>query len=345
VFYKFIFEKMKKSTLLVYSLIFTFIITGITYAGGKDGRKNLESKRTVLNIEHLDHISINPPVPFLSSLAESFEGAAFPPTGWIQYRAAGSTDPGWTRLTLGAPLPGWNGGFITTPPGGGNAVAFVTFNTSVNSNDEWLVTPLLNNIQTNDSLYFWLQKPGYTRLYPDNIDIKISTTTNAISSFTITVANLVFPANGSDTNWTRRSYSIGNLVTPGANIYIAWREHVTDNNSDGAAFSLDLVSITGLPLGINNINGEVPKSFSLEQNYPNPFNPTTNIKFGLPSSGQVKLAVYDILGNEVAVLIDGYKIAGNYVTDFNASNLASGIYFYKLVSKDFISTKRMILIK
>src|SRR5260221_8508917 len=135
---------MKKITFLV--ILFSLTLSGIVYSGGRDGRKNTE--RRVINITpaELDHISVVTPVPFLSTLAESFEGTTFPPTGWTRYKFTGSTDPGWTRMTVGTtPLPGWNGGTITSPPGGGTAVAFVTYNLSVASNDEWLVTPLLTN--------------------------------------------------------------------------------------------------------------------------------------------------------------------------------------------------------
>lgn len=97
--------------------------------------------------------------------------------------------------------------------------------------------------------------------------------------------------------------------------------------------------------GINYLNTEIPNKYFLEQNYPNPFNPATNIKFGLPYSENVKLVVLDILGKEVAVLADGNFNAGEYSANFNASSLASGIYFYKLTSGNFSQTKKMLLIK
>ena len=74
-------------------------------------------------------------------------------------------------------------------------------------------------------------------------------------------------------------------------------------------------------LGVGNNNGNLPKEYSLSQNYPNPFNPTTNIKFNLPQQSHVRLVVYDILGNEVATLINGTMEAGNHQIDFNATVL------------------------
>jgi hypothetical protein len=98
-------------------------------------------------------------------------------------------------------------------------------------------------------------------------------------------------------------------------------------------------------VGIGNHNGELPKDYSLAQNYPNPFNPNTNIKFSIPSNGMVKLTVFDITGRQVAVLVNENLNAGTYTADFNAANVSSGIYFYKLESGSFVETKKMMLIK
>ena len=86
-------------------------------------------------------------------------------------------------------------------------------------------------------------------------------------------------------------------------------------------------------------------TYQLNQNYPNPFNPSTVINFQLATNSHVTLKVYDVIGNEVASLIDGEKIAGSYSVSFNASNLASGVYYYKLVSNNFVETKKMMLVR
>jgi hypothetical protein len=88
-----------------------------------------------------------------------------------------------------------------------------------------------------------------------------------------------------------------------------------------------------------------PLTFKLEQNYPNPFNPSTIISYQLPISGQVTLNVYDLLGKEVATLVNEEKAAGIYEVDFNASQLSSGIYFYKLQAGAFSETKKMTLLR
>ncbi len=99
--------------------------------------------------------------------------------------------------------------------------------------------------------------------------------------------------------------------------------------------------------GINITESEtiVPKEYVLYQNYPNPFNPTTTIKFDLPKDGVVELGIYDILGRKITTLINEYRSAGSYEHNFNASSLASGIYLYRIKVNDFVSAKKMILVK
>ncbi len=99
------------------------------------------------------------------------------------------------------------------------------------------------------------------------------------------------------------------------------------------------------PSGIETGNSEIPDDYDLSQNYPNPFNPSTIITYQLPKSGFVSLKVFDVLGNEVAKLVDENKQSGSYEVVFNASNLPSGVYFYTLNTGDFVSTKKMLLIK
>lgn len=120
------------------------------------------------------------------------------------------------------------------------------------------------------------------------------------------------------------------------------RMYNTDNPSDYVENTFS-VEVSGV--GINNISS-IADSYSLSQNYPNPFNPSTNINFSLPKSQSVSLKVYDILGNEVASLLNNESLSsGQYKIDFNASSLSSGIYYYTLSTSDFVNTKKMLLIK
>jgi hypothetical protein len=98
-------------------------------------------------------------------------------------------------------------------------------------------------------------------------------------------------------------------------------------------------------VGINNIGNTIPKSFYLYQNYPNPFNPTTKIKFNIPKSSFTSIKIYNILGAQIAILLNKQLQPGSYEVEWNASNYPSGVYYYKLNSGDYIETKKMILIK
>ncbi len=102
-------------------------------------------------------------------------------------------------------------------------------------------------------------------------------------------------------------------------------------------------SLTG-STGIVSHNS-TPSGYSLSQNYPNPFNPSTHFNFSIPKNEKVSLKFYDILGNEVATYVDGILDAGTYSVEFDGSNLASGIYFYRLSTSGYTETKRMNLIK
>ncbi len=105
------------------------------------------------------------------------------------------------------------------------------------------------------------------------------------------------------------------------------------------------IAISPEVIGIHNISTGVPDKYELFQNYPNPFNPTTNIKFDIPNSGIVRLTVYDILGKEIATLVNEKLSAGSYSFKWDGASLSSGVYFYKLETDNFSVTKRMVLLK
>jgi hypothetical protein len=98
-------------------------------------------------------------------------------------------------------------------------------------------------------------------------------------------------------------------------------------------------------VSVTNEVSAIPDAFSLEQNYPNPFNPSTTISWQSPVGSHQTLKVYDLLGKEVATLVDEFKPAGRYEVEFNASKLSSGTYFYRLRAGSFIETKKMLILK
>ena len=115
-------------------------------------------------------------------------------------------------------------------------------------------------------------------------------------------------------------------------------------NASSVATANFVITGCGIVTGISTDPG-LPKEYSLSQNYPNPFNPVTKINYDLPKSGFVTLKIYDVLGKEVASLVNEVKTAGRYTVDFDGSSFSSGTYFYRIESNGFVSTKKMMLIK
>ncbi|MCU7521175.1 MAG: DNRLRE domain-containing protein [Ignavibacteria bacterium] len=109
--------------------------------------------------------------------------------------------------------------------------------------------------------------------------------------------------------------------------------------------SPELLIVTDNTSAVSESGGERPRNFALRQNYPNPFNPSSKITFSVPVAGHVKLKVFNILGNEVAVLVNGYKAAGSYTVEFNGAGLPSGVYFYRMEAGRFTDTRKLILAK
>jgi len=114
---------------------------------------------------------------------------------------------------------------------------------------------------------------------------------------------------------------------------------------DSYVLILSIPGATGTGDNKAEQTSELPARFALLQNYPNPFNPTTVISYQLPVASSVRLVVYDMLGRDVAVLVNEKKEPGNYEVQFDGSGLSSGVYFYRLTAGDFVSTKRMLLIR
>ena len=117
------------------------------------------------------------------------------------------------------------------------------------------------------------------------------------------------------------------------------------NDTIGYAAGRRIYKYSNDPVGINHIGSEIPQRFELKQNYPNPFNPMTNIGLRIADFGFVSLKVYDITGKVVAVLVNEELNAGVYNVDFDASNLSSGTYFYRMETNGFVDVKKMVVVK
>lgn len=180
---------------------------------------------------------------------------------------------------------------------------------------------------------------------------KTSGTTNTLRSvyFTNLDSGVVVGDNGTirlTTNGGETWFTDPLFNSPSARNYNSVSCLDKENNTYFAlSDSLHIVSNEAMILGINNISSEIPDRFSLSQNYPNPFNPSTKIRFELPKGAFAKLIVYDITGREIETLVNKNLHAGTYEYEWSGINLPSGVYFYKLISEDFIETKKMVLVK
>jgi len=159
--------------------------------------------------------------------------------------------------------------------------------------------------------------------------------------------NVNLPANGTYTyNEVSDQFGPGTSLGP--------HSAVVKGYKNGVWFTFTTVGSGQNPVTFNVINPTteitkitevMPTKYNLLQNYPNPFNPSTNIQFDLPKDGFVKINIYDMLGKEVANLVNEDKMAGSYLVSYNGASLSSGVYFYRIETQDFIDTKRMILMK
>lgn len=140
-----------------------------------------------------------------------------------------------------------------------------------------------------------------------------------------------------DINESSIAHNVWADVTSG--VYAAGEGIGTNNNQDFMAVKLDVST------GVTSENNELPSSFYLGQNYPNPFNPSTTISYAVSSRQHVVITIVDLLGNEIAEIVNEEKSPGYYETSFNATGLSSGVYFYSLNAGSFSATKKLIVLK
>jgi hypothetical protein len=144
-------------------------------------------------------------------------------------------------------------------------------------------------------------------------------------------------------NWVKEEISLSNYLSSQFKIQFQLK---TDGGVTRDGWYLDDIGVFIYTIPTEVTNDEKPVyEFSLEQNYPNPFNPNTSIKYSIAADGVVNLSVYNLIGEKVATLVNEQKQAGSYDVNYDASLLSSGIYFYKLQAREFVQTKKMILMK
>jgi hypothetical protein len=238
---------------------------------------------------------------------EVFEGG-FPPSGWQV------VNPNAGSLTWEA----YSG--VSGPLFGGSKCTRVNcYSYSSTGHIDYLKSPIYNNVDLTDSLKFNWAHAVYSG-YTERMQVQVSINGGSTYPYTIfdksgatlatapATSNDFVPADASQ--WGRFSIAMGSFIT-----------------------------------AIHQIGTEVPTVYALNQNYPNPFNPVTNISYMIPKSSKVSLKVYDIKGQLISTLFEGNQNEGIYLTQFDGSRLASGVYFYKLEAGDYKEVRKMTMIK
>jgi hypothetical protein len=207
------------------------------------------------------------------------------------------------------------------------------------------LSPNIHSIGSqNDSDISYISVPS-VKLYTDKAKFTY-TITPAPATGSINVAFLNRATNAAQDSLTSYPDSLKvKITTSGGVASGVYTVTVRGKGSNGTPVHTRTITLTVVPIGIINNHTGIPSSFYLFQNYPNPFNPSTTIRFDMPKSGVVKLNVYDITGRLVSQLLNESYEAGSYNYEYDASALASGIYFYKLETPEFTSIKKMMLVK
>lgn len=271
---------------------------------------------------------------------ELFNGGTFPPTGWSVINRDGGVLPAWFRgAETSAFVPFEGSGFA--------ANNFQRANGSYL--DDYLISPQIVDVGQPgfvDSLVFRVRSqlnPPPATNFPDSLMVLLSTGGADTSSFTIMLDYFAVPKG----SWTRKAYSLAGRVPPHSTIRVAFRYllyNVQPTSGSGDFIGIDAMQvIRAAPAAVQP--SRIPTSFALEQNYPNPFNPSTYISYSIRGLGFVRLKVYDVLGREVATLVNEVQDSGFKSVEFDGSNLPSGVYLYRLVAGSFSTTKKMLLIR
>jgi len=276
-----------------------------------------------------------------------FEGGGFEGWSGLRYGLFYGENPG-TVVDGDTITAHWTGsedahsGYIFMPPSGTNALPIWAGVGTSGSwggvlNDVWLYTSAPNNYILGSDVQTPANAVAVAGTYDFQISVERLTTGNKVT-FSLVKDDGSYSFTGSKLD----AHNV--LVTEKFNgIYFALNSW---SGSTTTAMKIEDVLVDRSDIvGVEDENNGTPIVFSLMQNYPNPFNPATTIEFALPQTSNVNLVVYDLLGRVVRELASGEFNAGYHKINFDASNLASGIYFYSLKAGDFVSVKKLMLLK
>jgi beta-1,2-mannobiose phosphorylase / 1,2-beta-oligomannan phosphorylase len=194
-----------------------------------------------------------------------------------------------------------------------------------------------NVLHISNFYYMWYCSNGIGPGTPDKSGLAVSS--DGITNWTKYAANPVLvPSSNEIRTWVETVLLVGDTIHMW---YDGWKKPPFEMNHWTISYATSPLA----PVGIIDKNPVEPQCFILDQNYPNPFNPMTTILYQIPKKNHVILKVFDVMGREVATLVNEQKPAGAYTIQFDGSGLTSGVYFYRLKTDSFIDTKKLILLK
>ncbi|CAN5578927.1 hypothetical protein BH10BAC5_BH10BAC5_20260 [soil metagenome] len=271
------------------------------------------------------------------------------------------TTPAGTRMSINTEYNGSAGSGLQLTAGVWTNLAtvrMVIIDPTVSGNIVWrVITPSITNafLDDNATLLSFGTFTGVNQLLP----VELASFTSSVSRNNVKLdwqtaseinnRSFSIERKNSASEWSRIGEVQGNGTTTEIKNYkfddrnlmtgkYRYRLKQIDNNGNFEYFLLQ-----------NEVEVGVPDKFELSQNYPNPFNPTTKINYDHPVDSKVSLKIYDMTGREITSLVNTFQTAGYYVIQFNASNMASGMYFYNIIAegsgKNFVTTKKMVLVK
>lgn len=274
------------------------------------------------------------------------------PAGWTVWNNAGYPVNPWANWTVrdtGSYQPLVGGRTVAHSGIKSCGVSWIvgedTLTSQLGVTDAWLVTKRVTNITSNDGLKFWMT--GGSGNWDDSLQVWLSLVDSTPTGFLNTNIKIMDKYWPKDSNyqygtWSDTSFSLAPYTgTP--LMWVGFRYNMDVSNA-GYFVTVDDIYL-GEPSAVQQIGNNIPDKFALSQNFPNPFNPTTTIQFDLAKGTDVKLVVYNSLGQEVAKVFEGYQKAGRYEASFDASKLSSGTYYYRLTTDSFVETKKMVVLK
>lgn len=278
-------------------------------------------------------------------LQEDFESGSSLPAGWGVWNAAAHpifSDRNWTVRGVGEPLPGI-GTNTAVSHSGVNAIGvgwqagLDTSGGQPSQADVWLITRRVLNVQSDDFLRFWATGGSQ---YADSLQVWVSTVDSTPSTQLSQLGGtLVWPVGV--TYGQFNLYGIGLGTFAGQDIWIGFRYYL---NASTSGYYVHLDDVTVEPFSsVELLNSTLPDRFSLQQNFPNPFNPSTTIQFSITERTPVSLKVFNSLGEEVGTLVSRELNPGTYTYRWDATGLASGVYFYRLITGSFSESRKMVL--